>query len=286
MALPVITPHDLHIVQLSPKLRKILHHRVAAANRRAYAPVLAADRGVLGEANRNFRTEASSARGATQTVENALTHALAGIPTSGLKGGYKRQVQNEISSRIADNASALPFLLSDARENRTKALSEGRQELNQDRAAMLQSTAEDFNQLLKEERGAGSQRLKEAADRARSKRESKAEESGSGLHFDAQNLANARLELKNALAEWSKNPIVKVKLPDGTEEEKHLQQINPLKTPEDWAQFAKGLTANSSGFDIAELNHVIQQLLQNKDQKMHEGRLPQPGIPGPGRGPF
>lgn len=262
MALPTVTAKDLHSVQLSPQLRKMLHRRAQGANRREYAPVLAADRASLGAIKGQYRTQAASARNASGMVENALSRALAGLKSSGLHGGYLKQATREITSRQGDTAAALPFLLADAQESRNKELLEGRQQLLQDRSAMQQGTASDFDQLLKETRGQGSSLEAKRATERKKKAEEAAEPGGG--KYDPLNLEAAKLELRNALAEWKKNPVVSVKLPDGSTAEKHLQEINPLRSREDWNRFAKGLADNTTGFDIPELNHVIQQLLQNR----------------------
>lgn len=274
MALPTVTAKDLHTVQLDPKLRKVLYRRAKRANRREYAPVLASDRAAFGEANQAYRTEAAGVRGATGMVENALAQALRGLKSSGLKGGYLKQTANELTARQGDAASAIPFLLADAQEGRTKAIGAARQQLRSDRASMLSGTAQDFDQLLKEARGAGSSLEKEREGERKSKAE------GTTGRFDPKDLENAKLALKDALTAWSKNPLVEG--PGG--EEVPLQKINPLKTKEDWLSFAAGLDHQYSGFGLAEINHVIQELLRNRQQKEHEGRLPQPGVPGPGRG--
>lgn len=272
MALPTITPADLHIVQLSPKLRRILKQRAARANQREYAPVLAADRAAFGEANRNFRTEAGAARGASQMVEGALTKSLAGLKGSGLTGGYLKQVKNEISSRQGDTAASIPFLIADAREARNSALGEARQNFRTDRAAMLQGTAADFNSMLESARSSGSTVEKEREGRARSKREDEAdeqktkeEEQGEGK-YDPLNLENAQLALKTALSKWAKNPTVEV---DG--EERKLKEINPLQTPAQWRDFAAELDKEFSGFGLAEINAVIQRYLQRTEPERVAG---------------
>jgi hypothetical protein len=273
---PVVGTQGLHTAQLSPEVRRILHRRAVKANRREYAPVLNADRQALGGINREYQNEASSVRGAASMTEAMLAQALAGLKASGLHGSYLKQATEELTSRQGDAAAAIPFLLSDAREGRTKAIGEAKQQLVQDRASMLKGTAADFNQLLKEGRSTASQILKEQQE----KRESEAENHGGEPKFDAKDLQNARLALKDALRTWSENPLVEG--PEGSEV--HLQQLNPLKTREDWLRFATGLDHQYSGFGLAEINHVIQQLLTDRQRKEHEGRLPQPGVPGPGRG--
>jgi len=274
--IPTVGTKQLHSAQLSPQERRLLHKRAAAANRREMAPVLAADRAAFGGINQDYRQEASSVRGAAQMTEEMLSQALAGLKASGLKGNYLRQAMNELTSRQGDAAAAIPFLLSDAREAKADATGEARQQLIQDRAAMQQGVAQDFNSSLESARGDASQVLKEQQE----KRESESEDHGGQGMFDSKDLQNAKLALRDALQTWSENPTVEG--PDG--EDVPLRQLNPLKTRADWLRFANGLDHQYSGFGLAEINHVIQQLLTDRQRHEHEGRLPQPGVPGPGRG--
>jgi len=273
--IPTVGTKELHTAQLSPRERRILHRRARKANQREYAPVIAADKQAFGIANRAYGREASSVQGAASMTEDMLAQALRGLKASGLSGSYLRQAVNELSSRQGDAASAIPFLLSDAREQRSTAMTEAQQQLAQDRGEMKKGVAEDFDQLLKEGRTAASGYLKEQ----QAKREAEAEEHGDG-QFDPTSIENAKLALKDALAAWAKNPMV-----EGSEgEEIPLRQLNPLRTKEQWLSFAAGLEKQYDGFGLAEINHVIQQLLSDRKRKEHEGRLPQPGVPGPGRG--
>jgi hypothetical protein len=160
---PTVGAKQLHPVQLTPEMRKILAHRSRRAAHREYSPVLAADRGAFKSANRAYRTEASSVRNATGMVENQLAQALAGLSSSGLSGKYKHQVQQEFTARQQDVASAIPFLLSNAAQERTSAIQDARGQLTSDQAQMQKSGASMFNQLLKEGREAGTSALKEQA---------------------------------------------------------------------------------------------------------------------------
>lgn len=268
---PVVGSKQLHTAQLSPEERRIRHRRAKRANQREYAPVLAADRAAIAGVNQDYQREASSIQGASQMTEDMLANALRGLQGSGLSGQYLKQAVGELSSRQGDAAAAVPFLLSDAREQRSDALGEVQQQLAQDRAAMLQGTAEDFNQLLKEGRGEASQVLKEQAEDR--------ETAEGSPRFDPTAIANAKLALKDALSAWAKNPLV-----EGPDGEVPLHQINPLRSKQDWLSFATGLTKEYEGFGLAEINSVIQQLLTDRNRKEHEGRLPQPGVPGAGRG--
>lgn len=269
---PVVGTKELHTAQLSPRERRILHRRAARANRREMAPVLAADRQAYGVANRAYGREAASVHGAAEMTEEALAQALKGLRSSGLTGQYLHQAVNELTSRQGDAAAAIPFLLSDAREQKADAIGEAQQQIAQDRARMLQGTAQDFNSMLESARGKASTVLKEQQE----KREAEA-----GEHFfDAKHLANAKLALKDALSAWGKNPMVEG--PEG--EEVHLRSLNPLRSQEDWLRFAQGLNEHYDGFELRDINHIIQQLLSDRQRKEHEGRLPQPGVPGTGVG--
>jgi len=271
--IPVVGTKQLHTAQLSPEVRKILHHRAVKASRRAYAPELAADRAALAGINHEFQNEASSVRGAATMTEDMLAQALKGLKASGLSGRYLQQAVQELTSRQGDAAAGVPFLLSDARENRDQALGEARQELLMDRAHMQKSAAEKFDSLLKEERGAASSVLKEQADQRQSEMESQTPK------FDPTHLANAKLALRNALKKWSENPTIEV-----NGEEIPLQQFNPLKTRDDYLRLAHELEKEYSGFDLHDVMHVIGSLLTDRKRHEHEGRLVQPGVPGPGRG--
>jgi len=267
--IPVVGTKDVHAAQLSPELRRLLYRRAKGANRREYAPVLQADRQAFGGINQAYQNEASSVRGASQMTEEMLAQALQGLKASGLSGKYLQQATSELTSRQGDAAAAVPFLLSDAREARSSALTDARQQLAQDRASMLQGTAQDFNSSLESARGDASQVLKEQEE-ARSSASPK---------FDSEALSNARLALRSALSKWSENPTIKV-----GDEEIPLQQYNPLQTKDQWLQLAHELEKEYGGFDLRDVNHVIAELLTDRQKKLHEGRLPQPGVPGPGRG--
>lgn len=280
--LPTVGTDDLNTVTLDPALRKILRQRAHGAARRAYQPVLQADRAAFKGINRAYGNEAQSVRGAAGMVQESLAQALGGLKGSGLRGNYLRQATSELASRQGDAAQAIPFLLADAQENRTEALGEAQQQLAQDRAAMMQSSAEGFNQLLKEARGAGSSLLKERENRARAKREEEEEEAKGGkgdpLDLDPKSLKNAELALKDALRQWAENPTVEI---DG--EEIPLRQVNPLRSREDWNRFGAGLVSEYEGFGLADVNRIIQQLLTDRRRKERAGKLPQPGVPGAGR---
>jgi hypothetical protein len=268
--LPQVGADDLNMVSLSPEVRKILRQRAHGAAKRAYAPILAADRAAFEGINQGYRDEAASVRGAAGMVQGSLAQALAGLKGSGLKGNYLRQAAGELTGMQGDAAASIPFLLADAQRERGEAMGDARQQLAQDRASMLQSSAEGFNSLLKEARGAGASELEERKDRARA--------AGDDGALDPVNLRNAEIALKDALRQWADNPMIEI---DG--EEVPLKQVNPLRSREDWERFGTGLVTEYEGFGLAEVNAVIQRLLSDRQRKEREGRLPQPGVPGAGR---
>jgi hypothetical protein len=275
--IPVVGPKQLHTAQLSPQERRLLHKRAAAANRREYQPVLGADRAAVGGINRQYRNEAGSIRGANEMSESALKDALAGLASTGLSGRYLQQAKRDLLARQEATAGSLPFLLSDAQENRADALGEARQQLLQDKASMLQSTAQDFNSSLESARGDASQVLKEQQEKREA--ELKENEDQGKPKFDADALANAKLALQNALKKWSENPTIEV-----NGDEIPLQQYNPLKSKDDYLRLAHELEKEYNGFDLHDVMHVIGGLLTDRHRHEHEGRLVQPGVPGPGRG--
>lgn len=239
--IPVVGSSQLHTVQISPEVRRIEARRARRAARRESAPILAADRGAFSQAKRDYRTEASSAKGATNMVEGTLVRALAGLKTSGLSGRYLQQATKEFTSRAADAASGLPFLLAEASENRGKSLRAASSQLAQDKAAMQQNAAQMFDQRLKEMREAGASALK----------------AQSGTEpFDPKKLQNASIALQDSLVNWAKNGEVEV---DG--KKVPIQTLNPLATIDDWRALAQGLTKQYDGFDLRDAMAAIRRYL-------------------------
>jgi hypothetical protein len=266
--IPTVGAKDLHVVQLAPGLRKLLHHRAVAAERRAYKPILKSDRGAFGEANRAYQLEKGSAQGAAGLVQGGITQALAGLKGSGLTGGALRQAQSALTARSGQAAEAIPYLLADAGKERTEANLAARQQLTSDRAQMEQGAAQGFNSLLASARSTGSQGLKEQEEH----KEAEAKKEHEGL-FDPKALSNARLALKAKLTEWMQNPVVPIKNAQGETEEPHVQEINPLASKADWLKFAQAL-AKEPGFDLSEANHVIHQLLKRRQEEAAQNQTP------------
>jgi hypothetical protein len=275
MSLPVVGANKLHLNTLSPKVRKVLKHRADEAARRAYAPELRADRAAFGAVNRGYQEEASSVRGATQQVEKTLAQALQSAKSSGLEGPYLRELLHGISSKQGQAATAIPYLLADPARERREGITEARQELIGDRGAMQKTAAETFNQGLKEARGSAASVLKEEETAQREKGPTDAQ-----TEADQKALANAAIAFRDSLHNWSKNPMVKEA--DGTEVP--VQDVLPLKDQAEWRTFAVELDKHYSGFDLTTAEKVVDQYFKELQRKMHEGRLPQPGVPGPGRG--
>lgn len=270
--IPVVGTKGVHAIQLSPELRKLLHHRAAEAARREFEPVLAADRGALGAVNRTYRTEAGAARNSTQMVQGILANALGSLKGSGLKGGYLKQAVNELGARQASSASSLPFLLADAQEARSKGLTEGRQQIASDRASYLQSVASGFNSLLGSARSTASQTTKEREEHRRSREQDERQEHH-GVEYDPTNLANAKIALRDALTLWAEDPTIKLEDNSFTTAKK----MNPLRSASDWAAFAQKIDEQFDGFDLKDIERVLHQYLSPR--RMHEGRVPQPGVP-------
>ena len=232
--IPTVGEKQLHIGQLSPRVRRILKHRAAAANQREYAPVLAADRSAIGGVNRDYRTQAQSIRGATHMSEAAISQAIRGLRKSGLSGGYLKQALHELTARQGDAASSVPFLLSDAQEARSKGLQDARQQLLTDQAAKQQGTASDFNSALESQRSRASTVLKEQAD--------KRAEGGKAN----EGLNNAAIALHDFISHWKKDP--------------ELQEQNPLASTADFVTLAHGLTSGYEGVSLSDAAAVIARL--------------------------
>lgn len=217
--IPVVGTRGLHTAQLSPEVRSILKRRAEGAAQRAYAPQIAAKKQAIGSVRKGFQNERQSILGATDMAENSLSQALRGLGSSGLQGRYLKQATSELTARRGDVAQSIPFLLSDAAQQRNEALTGARQELTETRAARDQSAAEAFNSLLKEEREDASGALKRRAAKLGEKEEDGLSEA------QLRRLGNADLALKDALAAWSQN--IEVEGPEG--DMVPVQSINPLK---------------------------------------------------------
>src|SRR5262249_55739952 len=149
-----------------------------------------------------YGTEAASYKGASGMLDNSLAQALAGIGSSGLKGSAAKQVKSELTARLGDVASSLPYLLAGNREEEGKALTEGRQQLLQDRASMQKSAASAFNERLKELRGKGTSELTEQAKNKTSVSEDAKKEIGEAVREGERLLAAYHNEQPKTPEEW------------------------------------------------------------------------------------
>jgi hypothetical protein len=254
--IPVVGAKQLHLAALTPEVRRILKHRADAAAHRESAPVIAADRGLIGAAKQQYRSEAASARGATAAVQDSLAQALAGLKGSGLSGRYLGEAKSEFTSRAADAASALPSLLADAGEERGKAIGEAHQTIAEDRAQMMKSAAEKFNQTLKEKQDAASSVL---AAQQKKRQESREDTAPSDSEKEAIKQANNALKL--TLGVWEANE------PDPKTGERP-QEVNPLKTIDDWRKLAHGMESEFDGVNLVDAMAAIHRLL--KQRKKYE----------------
>lgn len=244
---PVVGTGQLNTAQLSAEQRRIEAHRAREAARREYAPQIQADRGAIGVANKQYQSEAASARGATDAVQTSLAQALAGLKESGLSGRALQQTKAEFTSRAGDAAMSLPALLAGAGEERGKALTEARSTLAQDRAAMLTSQASKFNSALSSDRNAASSVLAAQKTKAQEAKEPDSTDEA------VQNATNA---LKDYLSHWGENINVEV-----NGEEVPIQQANPLKTADQWRTLAHGLEKEYDGFSLTDAVKAIHAFL-------------------------
>jgi hypothetical protein len=192
----------LHPVQIAAPIRHLEAKRTKRAAHREYAPTINADKQAQQATRHEYGTEAASYKGAAGMLDSSLAQALAGIGGSGLKGTAAQQVKSELTARLGDVASSLPYLLAGNREEEGKALSEGRQQLLQDRAAMQKSSASAFNQRLKELRGQGTSAITEQSKHQTSISEDAKKEIGAAVREGERLLAAYPGERPETPEEW------------------------------------------------------------------------------------
>lgn len=263
--LPTVGASKLHLAQLSPQVRRVLARRAKKAAKREYAPVLKADRRAFGAANREYKAEKQSVLGATGQVENTLADALRGLKTSGLTGGALKQAQREFTSRQADTASSIPFLLGDAAKTKKAAIVDARTALIEDQAQKGKSTAEMLNQTLKEQRTAASSELKS--------KEGKEAEHDKNLASDARSIRNALIVANKGYTELLQNTGKETK--DGV-------TIHPPKTDAEWRAFITQVAKEAEGADPVDAARAVQLLRDRLNRRLHEGKIKQPGVPASG----
>jgi hypothetical protein len=237
--LPTVGAKQLHLTQLSPRVRRVLHHRATAASRRQYAPLIHEAKRGFGEANREYKTQATSARAATGIAENVLTQALRGL------GKGNGQLRQSLVKEVKTIPESVPALLAGAGEERSKAINETRAKIAQDRAEMLSHGASAFNELLKEERGTGQTSLKDEVNAAQAKKAAKREHSTAEL----RSLANAGLSLHQAISHWKKDEA--------------FRNAHPLKTNEEWLVLAQEVAKHTTGVDLSQAMQAVEALRQH-----------------------
>lgn len=286
--IPTVGPKQVHTVQLSPKLRRILHERAAKQNRREYAPVLEADRAALQVPQAEYETKVGAAKGAASAIESSLAAALAGLQGSGLKGHSLQQAIAGLTGRQGDALQALPYAYAGAAEERGKAQREGRLALQQDRAQMLQGIASDFDSLLESARSSGGQSLKEQEGRERSHRQEvaqnqreheadvkenhrKAAQDRYGAGGEAEVSDNVRSMYDVALSGY------KYLLAHHGEETKSGNELKPPKTAPEWEEFVKVVKKEAGAGSYHDAVEAVEALRKQLARLQHQGRLPEDG---------
>lgn len=286
--IPTVGPRQVHTVQLSPKLRKILHERAARQNRREYAPVLAADRAALGAPQAEYETQVGAAKGGANAIESSLAAALAGLKGSGLEGHALQQAIAGLSSRQGEALQALPYAYAGAAEERTKGQSEARQALTEDRASMLQGIASDFDNLLESSRSSGAQALKEKEGRERDHRQEvasnerghekevrenhrdKAEETyGPGGSAEVTDQVQSMFDV--ALSGY------KYLLSHHGEETKSGNELKPPQSAPEWEEFVKVVKKEAGAGSYHDAIEAVEMLRKQLARLQHQGKLPPNG---------
>lgn len=272
--IPVVGPKQVHAVQLSPKLRAILHKRAAAANRRAYAPVLSADRAAFTIPQSEYETQVGAAKGGASAIEASLAQALAGLQGSGLHGHALQDAINSLKSRQGEALQALPYAFAGAAEERTKGRREDRQQLLEDRADMLKGIGTSFNSLLEGARSSGSEGLKEQEGRERTHNQDvaenhreKAKESTEGTVVSE----NVQSAYQVALSGY------KWLLAHHGEETKAGNEIKPPKAVPEWEEFVKTVAKEAGAGDYKDSLEAVETLRKQLARLQHQGKLPQNG---------
>lgn len=280
--IPTVGPNQVHTVQLDPKLRKILHHRAAAAARRESAPILAADREALEIPKQEYQAQAAADRGVSSTAANVLAQLLGSLDTSGLTGRYRQETAQGLKQQQAAALSSLPYLLAGAGEERAKGLTEARTQLAQDRGTMLSNAASGFNSLLASARSTGSQSLKEQDDRERTHRQEVASnerdreaevkenhrDKSEQLYSDQSGVRNAYEVARTAYTHM---------LGHFGEETKNGGEIKPPQSVQDWRVFAEEVAKHADGADQEDALTAVEELRKQLKKLQHGGKLPQPG---------
>jgi hypothetical protein len=285
---PVVGTKQLHTVQLSPGLRKILHERAARQNRREYAPVIGADKAAIQIPQREYETQVGAAKGASSAIQTSLAQALAGLKASGLQGHSLQQAIAGLSSRQGEALESLPYAYAGAAEERTKGQREARLKLLEDRAQRQQGTASDFDNLLESGRSSGAEALKEKAGRERSHDQEVAKNEHA---HEAEVKESHREKAQETFgpggsAEVSKNVQsmydvalsgYKFLLSHHGEATKSGNELKPPKTAPEWEEFVKIVKKEAGAGSYSEAVEAVEQLRKQLAKLQHRGTLPADG---------
>lgn len=181
------------MARLGSKKRQHIKRRAKKEVAREYAGAGAGTRQAIKQANREYGRTASDARGAQAVQLSQLNRMLSNVRDSGLKGKYAAQTAADLRARKTEAISGLPFMLSQAAEDRTDAIGSIRADAAQLRSEKQQAIGSRTNDLLEDAR-------KSKADRLEDRRDARKENKGVGRGVKNAMLT-ANTYLKNATAE-------------------------------------------------------------------------------------
>lgn len=286
--IPVVGTQNVHTVQLSPRLRQILHERAARQNRREYAPIIAADKAAIGLPQHEYETHVGAAKGAASAIQASLAQALAGLQGSGLHGRTLQQAIQGLSARQGEAVQALPYAYAGAAEERNKAQREARQGLLEDRAKRQAGIASDFDNLLESSRSSGAQSLKEQEERERSHRQEVAKNEREHAAEVKENHRKAALKTygPGGTAEVSDNVQsmydvalsgYKYLLAHHGEETKKGNELKPPHSAPEWEEFVKVVKKEAGAGSYQDALEAVEMLRKQLAQLQHRGKLPADG---------
>jgi hypothetical protein len=149
------------MAKLGNKRKQAIKARAEAQARRENAGSGAAARATIGQANRDYGREVSSARGAQRVELSQLSSMLGNVGDAGLKGRYAAQTVNDLRSRKAESISGLPYAIADANEARRDAIATARADLAQAQIDMQNEIATNYTDMIGDARKAKEARLED-----------------------------------------------------------------------------------------------------------------------------
>lgn len=142
------------MARLSPQRKQKIRRQAKAQSRRENVGTNAIAQSEIAGANRDYRREAQSARGAQRVEVSQLNQMLSSVQDSGLRGKYAAQTVNELRARKMDSISGLPFALADANAARRDAIASARSDLLASQVAQQEAFGATYNDLLSDARDA------------------------------------------------------------------------------------------------------------------------------------